>query len=254
MAVPHKKKMTAIKSTKKAPPKPAAKSSSKNKAASNVTLFKMARPAKITSPTPSNERIPPALQAMIDRQEISHVIATLARSLDRLDETLLRSTLHADATLDCGPGMFQGSGNDYAPWMFGVLHAAKSSHHMIGQSRCELEGDSANVESYFTIHLRLDKPTGREDVFLGGRYLDRMERRPAGTTGVWKIAHRKQILDWVRTEAVSDIFYHQNPDALWSARTKADPSHQISHFPGSQNNGKLPSFLGRRYESRSVKL
>ena len=49
----------------------------------------------------------------------------------------------------------------------------------------------------------------------------------------------KQALDWVRTEAVSDIFYHQNPDALWSYRTKIDPSYQMGQFPGSQYDGQF---------------
>jgi hypothetical protein len=84
---------------------------------------------------------------------------------------------------------------------------------------------------------------------MGGRNLDRFERR-----GVWKITHRKQVLDWVRTESASDIFYHQNPDALWSYRSKTDPSYQMAQFPGSQIGGKLPSFLGRHYESKSVKF
>jgi len=89
---------------------------------------------------------------------------------------------------------------------------------------------------------------------MGARYLDRLERRPTGPAGVWKIVHRKQVLDWVRTEAVSDIFYHQNPDALWSYRTKTDPSYQMHNFPGSQSSGRAPAFLGRRYESKSIKF
>jgi hypothetical protein len=89
---------------------------------------------------------------------------------------------------------------------------------------------------------------------MGGRNLDRFERRPTGSAGVWKIVHRKQIIDWVRTESVSDIFYHQNPDALWSTRTKTDASYQMAQFPGTQVGGKLPAFLGRHYESKSIKF
>lgn len=182
------------------------------------------------------------------------MLATFARGLDRMEENTLRSTMHADATFDLGPGMFQGVASDYVGWVLGMLQNVKSSHHMLGQSRIELSGDVALVETYFHVHFRIEKPIGREDVFLGGRFLDRVERRPAGAGGMWKIAHRKQVLDWVRTEAVSDIFYMQNPDALWSNRSKADPSLQMAQFPGSQKDGKLPSFAGRRYESRSVKF
>jgi hypothetical protein len=248
-----KKKAASVK--KAAPKKAAVKSSAASKSRNNIfALNKLPRPSLVAQLSGSGERHAPRLQAVIDKAEIADVIATFARGLDRTDENLLRSVLHPDATLDFGPGVFQGTGNDYVHWVLGVLQAVKSSHHLIGQTRIELEGDVAMAESYLHLHIRVEKPVGREDVFMGGRYLDRMERRPSGPGGVWKIMHRKQILDWVRTEAVSDIFYHQNPDALWSYRTKTDPSYQMAQFPGSQSGGKLPAFLGRRYESRSVKL
>jgi hypothetical protein len=224
------------------------------RAKSHANIFKLPRPSLVAQLGGGGERLSPRLQALADRGEVAHVIATFARGLDRTDENLLRSVLHPDATLDFGPGIFQGTGNDYVHWTLGVLAGVKSSHHMAGQVRAELEGDAALAESYFHAHFRLDKATGREDVFMGGRWLDRFERRPSGSAGVWKIVHRKQVIDWVRTEAVSDIFYHQNPDALWSSRSKTDPSYQMAHFPGSQSGGKLPAFLGRRYESKSVKF
>ena len=253
---------------KKAKPvkKPAAKAAKKPTAVmkakpavkkSNVTLLKLPRPSLVSQLAHNNngDRLPPRLQAVIDRAEIEQVLSTFVRGLDRIDENLLRSVLHADATLDLGPGVFQGSGNDYVTWVLGVINGLRSSHHVIGQFRVEFSGDVALVESYFHLHCRVEKPIGREDVFMGGRNLDRMERRPAGPSGIWKVVHRKQIIDWVRTEAVSDIFYHQNPDALWSYRTKTDPSYQIAQFPaGHQTGGKMPAFAGRRYESKSVRF
>lgn len=202
----------------------------------------------------SSQRLPSQVQALLDKNDIAEKLYTYARGVDRIDETLLRSVFHPDATLDLGPGVFQGTSGDYVMWLLGVMQQIRSSHHMIGNMRVELDGDSALVESYFSAHHRLDKPTGREDVFMGGRYLDRFERRPAGVAGIWKIMHRKQVLDFVRTESVSDIFFHQNPDALWSYRTKTDPSYQMAQFPGSQSGTKLPAFLGRKYESKSVKF
>jgi hypothetical protein len=248
--------MTAAKK-KSLPAKRAKASASKTKRVSASNIFKLQRPSLVSHlsfDSDRSQRLSPRLQAVVDKSEIAEVVAAFGRSIDRIDENLLRSVLHPDATIDFGPGLFQGTGNDYVQWLMGVLAGVRSSHHLIGQIRVEIQGDSALVESYFHAHYRLDKPTGREDVFMGGRHLDRMERRPAGPAGLWKIAHRKQILDWVRTEAVSDIFYHQNPDALWSYRTKTDPSYQMSNFPGSQQGGKLPAFLGRRYESKSIKF
>lgn len=259
MPAAKKKNMKPAKKSS-APKSPAIKAANKNAAPklrkkSNVAFLKLARPSLMSQLTSGGgEKLPVRVQAMVDKGEIVHVLATFARGLDRADENLLRSVLHPDATLDFGPGIFQGTGNDYVNWMLGVLHGVKSSHHALAQSRVELSGDAAFSETYFNIHFRIEKPIGREDVFMGGRYLDRLERRPAGPGGLWKIMHRKQVIDWVRTEAVSDIFYHQNPDALWSNRSKTDPSHQMAQFPGSQSGGRLPAFLGRRYESKSIKF
>jgi len=252
MSAAKKKKLSLKK------PKPAAKKAApKIKYRSNISILKLPRPSLVSQLAMrpgDNERLSPRLQAVVDKSEIGDVLTAFARGLDRIDENLLRSVLHPDATLDLGPGIFQGTGNDYVNWVLGVLQGIKTSHHMIGNIRVELEGDVALVESYFHSHFRLDKAIGREDLFMGGRNLDRMERRPSGPGGVWKIVHRKQMMDWVRTEAVSDIFYHQNPDALWSYRSKTDPSYQMAQFPGSQSGGKLPAFLGRRYESKSVRF
>ncbi|MDD2324894.1 MAG: nuclear transport factor 2 family protein [Alphaproteobacteria bacterium] len=280
MAVPSKKvvkgkkpapKTTPKKATKavaakpKASPKQAAKPAKKSVPAPKAPAPQVKKTVSKPQPkqtttlqsslAPTAPVIPPAMQAVMDKSEIAEVIYRFARSLDRIDETLLRSIFHHEATLDLGPGVFQGTANDYIHWVIGVMNGVRSSHHMIGNILTTLEGDVALVESYCQTHIRMDKATGREDLFIGSRYLDRLERNPAGAGGVWKIMHRKQVIDWARTQLVSDLFYHQNPDALWSYRTKTDPSYQMAQFPGNQTNGnKLPSFLGRRYDSKSVKF
>lgn len=254
MTTAHGKKAATKKVAQKKAPAISKKQTAKPKVKSALSLLKFPRPSLTSQLANKGERLAPRLQAAIDRSEISEVLARFARALDRLDENLLRSILHHDATLDFGPGVFQGIGGDYVHWVFGILQSARASHHMIGNIHIDLEGDVAYVETYFQNHLRIEKPIGREDVFLGGRYLDRFERRPEGTAGIWKIMHRKQIMDWVRTEAASDIFYHQNPDALWSVRGKTDASYQMENFPGSQSGNKLPAFLGRHYEAKSVKF
>ncbi|MGB9152707.1 MAG: nuclear transport factor 2 family protein [Alphaproteobacteria bacterium] len=248
------KKPVAKKASAPAPIKAAPKAVAKTESKPALSVLKFPRPSLVAQLGGNSERLSPRLQAVIDKSEITDALASFARGIDRIDENLLRSVLHPDATLDFGPGVFQGTGGDYVHWVMGVLQGIRSSHHLIGNTRIELEGDTALSESYFQAHIRIEKAIGREDVFMGGRNLDRFERRPSGSAGVWKIVHRKQIIDWVRTEAVSDIFYHQNPDALWSYRTKTDASYQMAQFPGTQTGGKLPSFLGRHYESKSVKF
>ena len=218
-----------------------------------LSALKMPRPNLLMPLEGGSSKLPARVQEAIDKIEIAEVVYTFARGIDRLDETLLRTVCHPDATIDLGPGVFQGMVNDYIVWLLGVMQQVRSTHNLIGNVRAQIDGDTALVESYVQTHHRLDKPTGREDVFLGGRFLDRMERRPSGVSGVWKIVHRKHLLDWTRTEAVSEIFYHQNPDALWSYRTKVDWSYQMAQASG-QGGGKTPSFLGTMFETKSIKF
>lgn len=247
------KKVTAKPATKtKAAPK--TKAATKKKTTTKAAEPKKIIPAPFIS-TLNAEALPVRLQTIVDKSEISDIIFSVGRGLDRVDETILRSVWHPDATVDMGPGTFQGTGNDYVVWVLGVMGQIRESHHLIGNVHVTLEHDVALVESYCHAHFRVEKPTGREDVFIGSRFLDRMERRPSDSSGVWKIVHRKQVIDWVRTEAVSDLFYHKNPDALWSYRNKTDPSYQMRQFPGNnQTSQKLPAFLGHRYDSKSIKF
>jgi hypothetical protein len=243
--------------TKKANKKPAAKKPAKQKFKSNVVAFKLPRPnlgAQFSGSSAPAAKFPARVQQLIDRDEIQQIVYSYCRAADRNDEHLLRSVFHAEATLDLGPGLFQGTSTDYIGWFSNVMQQVKSSQHFVGNCRVEVKGDAAYAESYFMIHHRLDKPTGREDLFLSGRWLDRLERRPTGTAGVWKIVHRKQLMDWVRTEPVADIFYHFNPDSLWGHRNKTDLSYHMENFPGTNGGGKMPAYLGRRYEGKSVKF
>jgi hypothetical protein len=242
--------MAPAKSKKSSKPAPKKQTTAKTK----KQPAKAVKPFRILSFTPSASNLSARFQAAVDKREIADRIYDFCRGLDRMDENLLRSTCHMDATVDLGPGIFQGLFSDYLSWAFDVLSQTRVSQHLVGNTRIEIEGDTAYAESYVQTYFRMDKATGREDLFIGSRFLDRLERRPAGTSGAWKIVHHKQVLDWTRTEAASEVFYHQNPDALWSNRAKKDPSYAMDSFPGAQNGSKAPSFLGRRYDSKSIKM
>jgi hypothetical protein len=205
----------------------------------------VARPA-VASAYPA---IPPRVQVLIDRQEIVDLLALYSRAIDRMDEPLLRSLYHPDATQDAGPGIFQGTAMDFVTWKIALLSHVKNTFHMLGLPKIDMQGDSAVVETYFFQQLRLEKPTGREDLMIGGRYIDRFDRR----NDVWKIAHRKELFDWVRTMPAADMFYHQNPDALWGVRGAADWASHLDKLPGGPDH-KPTAFTGRRYEGKTVKF
>ena len=67
---------------------------------------------------------------------------------------------------------------------------------MIGQVRIDFEGETAFGEVYFQAFHRVSE----NDLWVSGRYVDRYERR----AGAWKIAHRSELVDWLRVEPASD--------------------------------------------------
>jgi hypothetical protein len=140
------------------------------------------------------------IQALLDKQEIHEVLAHYCRGLDRGDKALLRATFHPDGTHDHG-GTIQSAdqlvdGLDN-PARLKVL---KSVAHTFGNALVELDGDAAAVESYFLACHRFEHEGAAWDWMVGGRYVDRFERRD----GVWRIAHRTAVYDWARADPVGE--------------------------------------------------
>lgn len=127
--------------------------------------------------------------------EIRQVLAAYSRGVDRWDVETLRSVYHPDATDE--HTVFNGLGWDFAEWIvaFNKRNGGVSQHH-ITHSMIDVQGASANVESYYiAYHELVDPETGRSTLLnTGGRYLDRFERRD----GVWKVAKRICTIDWSR--------------------------------------------------------
>ena len=135
------------------------------------------------------------LAALLDREAIRTCIACLARGEDRRDAGLIGAAFWPDATTDYG--VFQGSFAEYLAWVVPGSDAIADTQHVVGQSYIELDGDSARVESQVVSYHRVDLGDGRQDsgerdTCIGGRYLDRFERRG----GEWRIAARTMLYDW----------------------------------------------------------
>jgi hypothetical protein len=155
--------------------------------------------------------------------EIRQVLYRYCRGVDRGDEALLRRVYHPDATDD--HGTWKGRGVDFAAYIVASLDRQQGvAQHHITNVLIELDGDAARVESYFVAFHPYPAQTAdpaREDTaagaaagtapgaseriaFVGGRYLDRFERRG----GEWRISDRKVVLDWTREDL---------PGSGWSA-------------------------------------
>lgn len=154
------------------------------------------------------------VQALLDKQEIHEVLARYCHGLDRTDRDLLRSTFHPDGTHDHG-----GTTQPVDQLIDGLDNPArkilKSVAHTFGNALIELDGDTAGCESYFLACHRFEHDGADWDWMVGGRYVDRFERRD----GVWRIAHRTAVYDWARTDKVGE-----RPDGVGLVRS-ADAGH-----------------------------
>jgi len=120
------------------------------------------------------------------KDEIRQQVVRYARALDWLDESLLKEVYHDDAFVDFG--FFKGIFRDYWPGVMEHEGTHEATFHLCSTVQIELQGDTAEVESY---GIAVARNKGVVAMF-GGRYLDRFERR----NGVWKIARRVYLLDW----------------------------------------------------------
>jgi len=130
------------------------------------------------------------LRALLDRDTIRDCLARLARGEDRRDAALISTCWWPDAA--CDYGVFQGDFGAYLAWVVPGSPAVAVTQHVLGQSVIELNGDAALVETHVTSYHRVDMGEAAHDIVIGGRYLDRMERRG----GAWRMARRTMLYDW----------------------------------------------------------
>jgi hypothetical protein len=160
------------------------------------------------------------MDALLSRQEIHDLCCRYLRAQDRLMPELHRSVFWNDATTDYG--FYRGGPDGFVAFAQGALRDHLANHHMMGQALIELEGDVGFGEVYFQAFHRVVREGVEEDLFISGRYVDRYERRD----GVWKIAHRSELVDWARTEPAADAWLKASPEVLVGRRGDQDLSNQ----------------------------
>ena len=129
------------------------------------------------------------VQYLKDRLAILDCVNNQARGHDRHDVELMTSVLHDDGVDEHGPTVKLGP--EYGEWANQSHSAVFAQHlHNITTHTCEIDGDVAHCESYVigTMVAR----DGKTVSLMGGRYLDRLERRDGG----WKIALRRCTIEW----------------------------------------------------------
>jgi ketosteroid isomerase-like protein len=129
------------------------------------------------------------LQHLIDRQDILDCVNRYCRGLDRHDAEMIASAYHDDAIDNHGRRLSDIP--TFVDWVNSAHAGQFNCHtHHITNHNCEIDGDTAHVESYvFFVQRTVD---GRTLQGGSGRYVDRFEKRD----GLWKIALRRLVIDW----------------------------------------------------------
>lgn len=155
------------------------------------------------------------LQILWDHLQIAKQLATYCRGIDHCDKELLKTVYWPDAIEE--HGIFNGNAWEFAEFIVPLLQGMKVTMHSISNTLIELHGDHASVETYVVAFHLMDAPEGGPvDMVVGGRYLDRFERRQ----GDWRIARRTFVHDWNQ---------NQKATALWDTGMYAQLNVRGSH-------------------------
>jgi ketosteroid isomerase-like protein len=169
---------------------------------------------------PATTQLEAAVQLLLDKQAIHDVLQRYCRGVDRSDEELLRSVYHSDAYDDHGG--FKGNGWEFAAGLVERMRAAgQPTMHTLSNESIDIDGDVAYVESYVIAYHRHLQDGVPSDLFFGGRYVDRFERR----NGEWRIAHRTVVHDFSHEGTAPE----PAPMSVWftqGVRSHEDPSYQ----------------------------
>ncbi len=168
------------------------------------------------------------LNALLDRENIRDCLARLARGEDRRDPDMITAAYWPDAVNDYG--VWSGDFPAYLAWVVPGADAIKVTQHVLGQSLIVLDGDTARVETHVSSYHRVDMGAGDRDTIIGGRYLDRLEKRG----GEWRIAERTLIYDWYQDFGAS---------IDWSRGVMGMP-FSAEHFPGRTRGDFSETFFG----------
>lgn len=158
------------------------------------------------------------IDEVIAESEIKDVHIRFCRANDRRDEELTRSCFHPDAVIELHEDLTVDQ-------LIALGHEMLSRYtvtwHNTGNQLVEVDGDVAWAEHYTISSHRMaaDESGPERDFIAHGRYIDRMERRG----GEWRIARRKMVMDYMRTDPVSPGEAGIGSNA--GARDRSDPSY-----------------------------
>ncbi len=141
-----------------------------------------------------------ALQQLLDKQAINELINTYCMASDRHDHEKLRDLYHDDAIDDHG-GFFKGLASEFIDQLPAIQAPMKILHHNLTTINIILDSTHetctyAEGEIYVLAYHQAETEEGLIDLLIGGRYLDKYEKR----NGEWKFIYKAVLADWAKID------------------------------------------------------
>jgi ketosteroid isomerase-like protein len=165
-----------------------------------------------------------ALQDMLDEFRLHKLVHAYCRAVDRGDIAGVRDLYHDDA-VDAHGGFSAGGVDRFLQELTAARPYLRSMQHNITTANFAVSGETAEGEIY-TIAVHTLVGGDRDvDLVVGGRYLDKYEKR----LGTWKIVERTIVTDWARVSDPStmDLSHPITRDTLRGTLDETDPSYRF---------------------------
>jgi SnoaL-like protein len=171
------------------------------------------------------------LQDLLDEHQLTRLVHAYCRAVDRGDLELVRSLYHRDA-VDSHGAFSGGSVDEFVTRLAAARPHLRSMQHHVTTVNFAVSGTVAEGEIYtIATHTLISGPRD-VDVTVGGRYLDKYEKRD----GAWGFVERAIVTDWARVADPSPVeFGHPlTRDSPRGTPGADDPSHRFFSLLGSR--------------------
>lgn len=161
------------------------------------------------------------IRAVADHQQITNLLNSYGRAMDRMDAEVGYAIFHEDGHADYF-GHYNGSGRGFMDHANAQHAQTLTHHHRISNIVIELDGDRAASESYVSSDVRIKMGDAIKQITTCGRYLDTWSRR----NGKWGIDKRIAVRDY---DEIRDVTPMQVTET--SPRDRTDKSYSILKGP-----------------------
>lgn len=164
-----------------------------------------------------------ALRTLLVKQRLHELEMAYCRGVDRRDAALLQSIFFDDALEEHGD-MYRGSAIEFVQWAIrDFLPRFENTAHYVLNEWYRVQGDRAEGETHRISYHRLREGEALTETVAACRTFNRYECRD----GLWKIAHRAVVRDWITRRPADESLYRGEFEMPPSRPDASDASYRI---------------------------